>query len=236
MDVSVLKNLSSSGSKKSFVILLLAISLCVVTVNAYRLIQKRYTKDDKCYQTADTLTTTETCPRDEFELNVRQAIKKCNENPPCMGKQPLHYHCIESNGILVEVCAPKELIAGKACAFFEAGLGRVIANFYKQCKNCSELYISTDSWMLTSCIERLEKPITTSAPETTTQKEDDGPITTSAPETTTQKEDDGPITTSAPETTTQKEDDGPRAGNRVGKTGFTVTTFLVVPVVTLLLL
>ncbi|XP_078333446.1 uncharacterized protein LOC144625613 [Crassostrea virginica] len=114
MDVlrSVLKNLSSSGSKKSC-ILLLAVSMCLVTVNAYRLIQKRYTKDDVCYNTTDTLTTTETCPRNEFELNVRKENKKCRENPPCMGKQPLEYHCVEYYGSLVEVCAPKELITGR---------------------------------------------------------------------------------------------------------------------------
>lgn len=66
---------------------------------------------DKCHCVQSTLENVFTCPENNDILLKRLGRKKCDIFPQCQ-KEPLVYHCVRFEGELVEVCAPRCLIAG----------------------------------------------------------------------------------------------------------------------------
>lgn len=70
-----------------------------------------YQQADVCLEPKKTLKEVNKCPTNAKEFNERSEKKNCNPLSTC-GGQPLFYHCVRSEVMLVEVCAPKTLITG----------------------------------------------------------------------------------------------------------------------------
>lgn len=152
-----------SGSTCSIFVSYISISLCFIiliegrTIDINRL--KRFTKSDICHGTSATLEPVENCPRNETDIEGRSRKKKCGTYSQCQ-KEPLVYHCVKYEDILVEVCAPRGLITGNCCAVFNRGVGRVVEDYNKPCSECPFKYQSTDSMRYNTCLEPIAKPQT----------------------------------------------------------------------------
>lgn len=70
-----------------------------------------FQQGDTCLESKKTLEKVSTCPTNDNAFKERSEKKNCNIFPTCAGK-PLFYHCVISEGMLVEVCAPRTLITG----------------------------------------------------------------------------------------------------------------------------
>lgn len=164
-----------SGARCSFVLfLMLSINAQTArTMNNHRL--KRLTKADICNKTSDTVEPVQDFPKNSTVFNEQTRKKNCESLPKCNGK-PLVYHCVRSNERIVEVCSPIRVIKGGYCAVFDKGIGRVIEDFSKPCKECPFKYQSADSVKYSSCfkLEATQTPslinITLSQPEVNSTK------------------------------------------------------------------
>lgn len=113
--------------------------------------QKRYTEDDICLESQTTIEKVDICPQNIEILNRRLIEKNCSRHQPCTG-DPLVYHCVMNGGGLVEVCAPRSLITGRFCPYYEQRLGRVIENSGKRCIMCPFQYHSDKYLNNSECI------------------------------------------------------------------------------------
>lgn len=124
--------------------------LCISkTLNESR--QKRYTEDDICHESNTTIEKVDICPPNIEILNRRSIKKNCSRHQTCTGDR-LVYHCVMNGGGLVEVCAPRSLITGRFCPYYEKGLGRVIENIRKHCITCPFQYHSDEYLKNPECI------------------------------------------------------------------------------------
>lgn len=145
-----------SGLQRALIKLIVFFSLCFSqvcisnTLNIGR--QKRYTEDDTCLESKKTLEKVSTCPTNDNAFKERSEKKTCNIFPTCAGK-PLFYHCVISEGMLVEVCAPRTLITGMCCPFYHEKLGRVIEDFNNLCNECPFQYTSDQSVNNSECVK-----------------------------------------------------------------------------------
>lgn len=134
-----------SGLQSALTKLIVFFSLCFPqvciskTLNSGR--QKRYTEGDICLESKKTLEKVSTCPTNDNAFKERSEKKNCNTLPSCAGK-PLVYHCVISEGMLIEVCSPMALITGMCCPFYNEKLGRVIEDFDNLCPECPFQYDS----------------------------------------------------------------------------------------------
>lgn len=119
------------------------------TLNESR--QKRYTEDDTCHESKTTIEKVDNCPQNIEILNRRSIKKNCSRHQTCTGDR-LVYHCVMNGGGLVEVCAPRSLITGRFCPYYETGLGRVIENTRKRCIMCPFQYQSDEYLKNKECI------------------------------------------------------------------------------------
>lgn len=76
----------------------------------YHLI-KFYQQDDICLESKKTLEKVTKCPTDDNTFKERSQKKNCNKLSHCAGEL-LVFHCVISEGEIVEVCAPRTLITG----------------------------------------------------------------------------------------------------------------------------
>lgn len=113
--------------------------------------QKRYTEADICYESRTTIEKVDICPQHIEKLNRRSIKKNCSRHQSCTD-DPLVYHCVTNGGGLVEVCAPRSLITGRFCPYYEKGLGRVIENKRKRCIMCPFQYHSDGYFKNSECI------------------------------------------------------------------------------------
>lgn len=137
-----------------FVILsLFFLHVCIsFTLNFGR--QKRYTKEDICLESIPTVKQVKNCPTDIGTFKERSSKKNCESHLPC-GGEPLVYHCVPFDGMLVEVCAPRSLITGRCCTFYDQGLGRVIEDFNRLCSYCPFQYNSDECTKNRECSESI---------------------------------------------------------------------------------
>lgn len=112
---------------------------------------KRYTEEDVCHESQTTVNYVTVCHEYIETLNKRSNEKNCSRYQPCAGEQ-LVYHCVRNGGGLVEVCAPRSLITGGFCAYYEKALGRVIENYRSRCKMCPFQYESDNSFENSECV------------------------------------------------------------------------------------
>eukprot|EP00105_Crassostrea_gigas_P022630 XP_011442218.1 PREDICTED: uncharacterized protein LOC105338688 [Crassostrea gigas] len=105
--------------------------------------QKRYSEDDICLESRKTVAKASDCPTDIETMKERSKNKNCSRYPTCVGK-PLAYHCVISNRILVEVCAPRNQITGRCCPMYNEELGMVIEDYKRPCSKCPFQYQSDD--------------------------------------------------------------------------------------------
>lgn len=112
---------------------------------------KRYTEEDVCHESQTTVKHVTVCHENIETLNKRSNEKNCSRYQPCAGQQ-LVYHCVRNGGGLVEVCAPRSLITGGFCAYYEKELGRVIENYRNRCKMCPFQYLSDNSFENSECV------------------------------------------------------------------------------------
>lgn len=112
---------------------------------------KRYSKDDACRESETTIEKVRFCPENIETFNIRSKKKSCIRYQTCAGQQ-LVYHCVRNGGSLVEVCAPRSLITGGYCPYYEKGLGRVIEDYRNQCKMCPFQYHSNNSSEYSECV------------------------------------------------------------------------------------
>lgn len=120
------------------------------TLNSGR--QKRYTEGDICLESKKTLEKVSTCPTNDNAFKERSEKKNCNTLPSCAGK-PLVYHCVISEGMLIEVCSPMALITGRCCPFYNWKLGRVIDDFENRCQECPFQYRSDQYINNSECVK-----------------------------------------------------------------------------------
>lgn len=113
--------------------------------------QKRYTEDDICHESQTTVKKVDVCPENNETLNKRSIERDCSRYQPCAGQQ-LVYHCVMNGGGLVEVCAPRSLITGRICPYYEKGLGRVIESPRKRCTMCPFQYQSDEYLKNSECV------------------------------------------------------------------------------------
>lgn len=116
--------------------------------------QKRYTEKDICLESIPTVKQVKICPPNIDTLKERSSKKNCESHLPCGGK-PLVYHCVAFDGMLVEVCAPRSLITGRCCTFYDQGLGRVIEDFNRPCFYCPFQYNSDECTKNQECSESI---------------------------------------------------------------------------------
>nr|XP_034318320.1 uncharacterized protein LOC105330893 isoform X1 [Crassostrea gigas] len=114
--------------------------------------QKRYAEHDICNGTNATIIKVDYCPNNKIQLKRRSKMKMCNNFPNCMG-EPLVYHCVRYKNDIVEVCAPRSIIRGNCCTLYDAGLGRVVEDFGRQCPECPFQYQSDDFIENSTCLE-----------------------------------------------------------------------------------
>lgn len=105
--------------------------------------QKRYSEDNICLESRKTVAKASDCPTDIETMKERSKNKNCSRYPTCVGK-PLAYHCVISNRILVEVCAPRNQITGRCCPMYNEELGMVIEDYKRPCSKCPFQYQSDD--------------------------------------------------------------------------------------------
>lgn len=105
--------------------------------------QKRYSEADICHESHTTIEKVDICPQNIEILNRRSIKKNCSRYQSCTEDQ-LVYHCVMNGGGLVEVCAPRSLITGRFCPYYETGLGRVIENTRRRCIMCPFQYHSDE--------------------------------------------------------------------------------------------
>lgn len=145
-----------SGHQSALIKLIVFFSLCFPqvciskTLNSGR--QKRYTKDDICVESKKTLEKVIICPTNDTEFKERSEKKNCNILSTCAGES-LFYHCVMSEGIRVEVCAPRALITGRCCPFYNEKLGRVMADFDNLCPECPFQYQSDKCVNNSECVK-----------------------------------------------------------------------------------
>lgn len=149
-------SLKMSGHQSALIKLIVFFSLCFPqvciskTLNSGR--QKRYTKDDICLESKKTLEKVSTCPTNDTAFKERSEKKNCNILSTCAGK-PLVYHCVLSEGMIVEVCAPRTLITGWCCPFYNEKLGRVIEDYNTICSECPFQYTSDQCLNNSECVK-----------------------------------------------------------------------------------
>lgn len=124
--------------------------VCISTLNSGR--QKRYKEGDICLESMKTLEKVSTCPTNDNAFKERSEKKNCNTLPSCAGK-PLVYHCVISEGMLIEVCSPMALITGRCCPFYNWKLGRVIEDFENRCQECPFQYRSDQYINNSECVK-----------------------------------------------------------------------------------
>lgn len=125
----------------------------ILTFAFVEAIEKRYTKEDICSETNNTLEEVNACPENESALNKRSQAKMCETYPKCQG-ETLFYHCVRINEhTLVEVCAPNHTVIGKHCPVFEKGLGRVVDDYNSYCSKCPTGYDSYHAPIYSECVQ-----------------------------------------------------------------------------------
>lgn len=146
-----------SGHQSALIKLIVFFSLCFPqvciskTLNSGR--QKRYTKDDICLESKRTLEKVTICPTNDTAYKERSEKKNCNTLSTCAGVSVLFYHCVMSDSKLIEVCAPRTLITGRCCPFYNDKLGRVMEDFNKPCKECPFQYTSDQYVFNSECVD-----------------------------------------------------------------------------------
>lgn len=131
-----------SGHQSALIklIVFFSVQVCISkALNSGR--QKRYTENDICLESKKTLEKVTKCPTDDNTFKERSQKKNCTTRSTCAG-EPLFYHCVISEGMIVEVCAPRTLITGGCCPFYNEKLGRVIEDFHNLCHTCPYQYKS----------------------------------------------------------------------------------------------
>lgn len=116
--------------------------------------EKRYTEEDICLESKDTVEEVKECPNGSTTFIERSSKKNCRRYPKCAGES-LAYHCVRSGESLVEVCAPITTIIGRCCAYYDRSLGRVIEDFKNRCSLCPFQYQSD------KCFESKTKTVMT---------------------------------------------------------------------------
>lgn len=114
--------------------------------------EKRYTEEDSCLESKDTVEEVKECPYDNTTFIERSNKKNCSRYPKCAG-EPLAYHCVWSGESLVEVCAPITPITGRCCAYYDKSLGRVIEDLNNRCSLCPFQYQSDKCFENTECVK-----------------------------------------------------------------------------------
>lgn len=117
--------------------------------------QKRYTEENICLESKKTTVIVNHCPGNIDAFNKRSKKKNCDSYAKCAGES-LVYHCVRSRGIFVEVCAPRNLIIGSFCAYYDNGLGRVIENYNYRCMACPFKYPSDEFVYNSECVKTAE--------------------------------------------------------------------------------
>lgn len=114
--------------------------------------EKRYTEEDICLESKDTVEEVNECPNDNTTFIERSNKKNCSRYPKCAGES-LAYHCVRSGESLVEVCAPITSITGRCCAYYDRSLGRVIEDFNNRCSFCPFKYQSDKCFENIECVK-----------------------------------------------------------------------------------
>lgn len=144
------------GHQRALIRLIVSFFLCFPlvciskTLNSGR--QKRYTEEDICLESKKTWEKVSTCPTNDIAFKERSEKKNCNIHSTCAG-EPLFYHCVVSEGMIVEVCAPRTLITGRCCPFYNEKLGRVIEDYNTRCHDCPFQYISDQCVNNSECVK-----------------------------------------------------------------------------------
>lgn len=121
--------------------------------------QKRFTEEDICFETNNTLEFVNQCPDSDVLFQERSRRKNCKSYPQCTG-EPLVYHCVRFREELVEVCAPRGLITGFCCALFDEGVGRVVEDYFHLCSDCPFVYQSDYASKYSNCVGSIKETST----------------------------------------------------------------------------
>lgn len=114
--------------------------------------EKRYTEEDICLESKETVEEVKECPNDITTIMERSIKKNCRRYPKCAGES-LAYHCVRSGESLVEVCAPITNITGRCCAYYDKSFGRVIEDYNNRCSLCPFKYLSDKSFEYIECVK-----------------------------------------------------------------------------------
>lgn len=136
---------------KSVLFSLCFLHVCISkTLNIGR--EKRYTEEDICLESKDTVEEVKECPNGSTTFIERSNKKNCSRYPKCAGES-LAYHCVRSGESLVEVCAPITSITGRCCAYYDKSLGRVIEDYNNRCSLCPFKYQSDKCFENIECVK-----------------------------------------------------------------------------------
>lgn len=125
-----------------------------------------------CDESLKTLREGYSCPSNQLEWEERAKEMKCESViQNCTENNDFVYHCLINawpNGTL-EVCAPRQIIAGSYCAEFNKGGARVQTQYRSQCRSCPYKYNSSDSFKYQECYD-LVKTLELSTKEEQTER------------------------------------------------------------------
>lgn len=167
-------SLKMSGHQSALIklIVLFYVLVCISkALNSGR--QKRYTENDICLESKKTLKYVTKCPTDDNTFKERSQKKNCTTRSTCAGER-LFYHCVISEGMIVEVCAPRTLITGRCCPLYNEKLGRVIEDYNTLCPECPFQYTSDQCVNNSECVKTGNK-YDLSEQTTTVIREDNNP-------------------------------------------------------------
>lgn len=134
------------------VVISCALHLCISSTFIIIDRQKRYEEDYSCQESQKTVKKVHRCPQNDTKFEEQSNIKNCSRYPACNGEQ-LVYHCVRSEEMLVEVCAPRSFIIGRCCPVYNVILGRVIEDYSKRCTKCPFQYESDECVNNEECVQ-----------------------------------------------------------------------------------
>lgn len=115
----------------------------------------------RCDESLKTVREGFSCPSNELEWKERAKEMKCEtflQN--CTDNNDFVYHCLINawpNGT-IEVCAPRQIIAGGYCAEFSKGGACVQTQYKSKCKSCPYKYNSSESFKYQECYDLVKTP------------------------------------------------------------------------------
>ncbi|XP_061192248.1 uncharacterized protein LOC133200473 [Saccostrea echinata] len=135
--------------------LLLGMQIIFVDSRDYQK-QKRFTRDDVCNETVNTMKDVSECPLNEESMTKRSKGMRCEETQDFCTAEKLVYHCVRYGKKLIEVCAPRNYITGKCCVQFNVGVGRIVEDYSVPCSECPFHYYSNESISYQTCLESVK--------------------------------------------------------------------------------